>query len=311
VKASLALDGALAFKDGKGRPHLRRADAFFSTAVFVTLAGVVAWDEILADARRQNPGIIVPDHAFIEHASRFLGPSGSVEGLRAGDLYLACAASRGDARAVTRISEDHFVPARSALARLDGIDADDVLQSVRETLFVAGKIASYAGRGDLAKWIRTIAMRTAMDQLGPKREIATPQERIASFDLPIDDAQVELMKREYGVRFREAFAEAVAALPSEARGDLRAYYLDGRGLAEMALAAGVAVSTVSRRIARARELLLQATRDVLLAKLGVGEAELDSILRVIETRLDVSRGAFERVDDAVGDSDADDAEDAE
>src|SRR5205814_8893169 len=63
----------------------------------------------------------------------------------------------------------------AAISRIDGIAVDDVLQRVRESLFVGGKIASYAGRGELAKWIRTIAMRTAMDQLSSRtgaREIA-------------------------------------------------------------------------------------------------------------------------------------------
>jgi len=251
---------------------------------------------LLAEARRKNPGISVPDDVFATHLARFVTPGRPVEELRISELYLACACAEGNPAAVARVEAEHFGLARAAVKRLDPSVADDVLQKVREALFVVSppRIAAYAGRGDLAKWIRTVAMRTAMDHLAPRREVPVSDERMASFELPtVDDPQTELMKRQYGPRFKEALTAAVAKLSAEARADLRAYYIEGRQLSEIAGARGVAISTVSRRVAHAREALLRETRGALLERLGVAEAELDSILRVLDTRLELSRSAFD------------------
>jgi hypothetical protein len=61
----------------------------------------------------------------------------------------------------------------------------------------------------------------------------------------------------------------------------------------MAREHGVAPSTISRRLAKSREALFVETRRALMERLGVAEEELDSILRLLESRLDLSRGALE------------------
>jgi RNA polymerase sigma-70 factor, ECF subfamily len=282
------------------RPDLAAATAAENAALDPLL------EDIVDRSRRANAGIDVEAGAFVAYVADRL-PRGrdvrdALAELRVEDLYLACACNDGDPAAVARASSEAFAKARAALARLRGQASlsDDVLQHVREVLFVGAggprgrppRIASYSGKGDLARWIRTVAMRVAMDKLAPSKEIATSEEIVADFRLPTDDPQLELMKREYGERFKAALARAVAKLPSETRAELRAYYLDGRGLEEMAAEQGVAPSTISRRLAKARRSLWEETRRSLLATLGVSDGELDSILRLLQTRLELSRGAF-------------------
>jgi RNA polymerase sigma-70 factor, ECF subfamily len=252
--------------------------------------------EALDRARSEAPGVVHDDDAFVVELARRLPPGEGIAALRVEALWLTLAAAAGQERAVALIEQRHFGAARKALAGLGGGVADEALQRVREALFVGPrpKIAAYAGKGDLGRWIRTTAMRAAMDLLAPQRERPTDDEGFAGFALPGGDPGVELMKREYGERFQVALREAMARLPPEAREELRLYYLEGLGLEQIAALEGVAASTVSRRLEKARRELRDATRAALAERLGVGDEELDSIIRLLDTRLELSRSALER-----------------
>lgn len=100
------------------------------------------------------------------------------------------------------------------------------------------------------------------------------------------------MKERYSVDFKAALNTALAAIDPESRNDLRLYYFDGVKLEDLARLHEVATSTMSRRLARTRKTVLARTREILRAQLGVDEAELDSILHLIESRLDMSAGAL-------------------
>jgi RNA polymerase sigma-70 factor, ECF subfamily len=258
----------------------------------------------LGRARSASPGIDVSDEAFATHLAERLSPGRPVidalSDLRVEDLYLACACANGSEAAVALVEKRCLDKAKAALSRL--APGDDALQHVRQVLFVGTgvrgpRIAEYGGRGDLAKWIRTIAMRVAFDMLAPKPEVALEAEKMEDFGLPIASHDLELMKRQYGAAFKTALADAVRALPAETRVALRAYYLEGRGLEEMAADEGVAASTISRRLSKARETLWLSTRQALLTRLAVSEPDLDSILRLLQTRLELSRSALEASDE--------------
>jgi RNA polymerase sigma-70 factor (ECF subfamily) len=100
------------------------------------------------------------------------------------------------------------------------------------------------------------------------------------------------MKRRYGASFKQALADALARLPDETRRELRRYYVEGLGLEQIAALEGVAASTVSRRLEKARRTLHDETRRALAASLRIPDGEVDSILRVLDSRLELSRGAL-------------------
>src|SRR5262245_47764697 len=119
-----------------------------------------------ARARAAFPGVTLEVGAFVAHVAK---KAAAPAGLDLDALYLTCAASLGDAPAIALIESQYFTKAKAALASLkaQGTVADDALSTIRERLFVKKKIADYAGRGDLSRWIRTAAMRAAMDLLEP------------------------------------------------------------------------------------------------------------------------------------------------
>ena len=51
-------------------------------------------------------------------------------------------------------------------------------------------------------------------------------------------------------------------------------------------------ATVARWIARAQKEVMVATRRALERELGLGRAEVDSLIRVVQSRLDLSLGSF-------------------
>jgi RNA polymerase sigma-70 factor (ECF subfamily) len=255
---------------------------------------------LVHDAAAAAPGVRLDPERFIAHVARWLPldrpPQEALAALRLDQLYLACAAAEGQAAAIAKIEQHHFDRAAAALRSLGSV-ADEALQRVREHLFVARpgrlpKIADYAGRGELAGWIRTTAMREAFHLLAPSREVPADDRALGGYALPAADPAVELMKRRYGASFKQALADALARLPEETRAELRRYYLEGLGLEQIAALEGVAASTVSRRLEKARRTLHDETRRSLAASLRIADDEVDSILRVLDSRLELSRGAL-------------------
>jgi RNA polymerase sigma-70 factor (ECF subfamily) len=51
---------------------------------------------------------------------------------------------------------------------------------------------------------------------------------------------------------------------------------------------GVHASTASRRVTEARDRLVAATRDVMMKRCNLGRAEVSSILRLIQSEIDLS-----------------------
>ena len=69
---------------------------------------------------------------------------------------------------------------------------------------------------------------------------------------------------------------------------LRAHFVHGLNIDEIAAAHGVHRATAARRLAKAREDLLRDTRRILLARLSLSRDELASVMRLIESKLHVS-----------------------
>jgi RNA polymerase sigma-70 factor (ECF subfamily) len=255
------------------------------------------FDRAVAAARAAAPGIDVARERFAAHVARWLrpdeDPGRALAQLRLDHLWIACAAAEGSAAAIALIEARFLDRAIAALRSMPGV-ADEALQRVRELLFMPRgdrppRIADYAGRGDLAGWIRTTAMREAFALLAPPREVPAGDRELF---LPVADPAIEMMKREYGASFKQALAEAMKALPDETRLALRRYYIEGLGLEQIAALDGIAASTVSRRLEKARRILHEATKQALAAQLRVDADEVDSILRLLESRLELSRSAI-------------------
>jgi RNA polymerase sigma-70 factor (ECF subfamily) len=214
----------------------------------------------------------------------------------AADLVLAAACASGDAGAVAIFEREMEPIIRAAARRIDdsGDFADEVMQSTRERLLVARdgsppRIAEYAGQGALVAWVRIAAMRIGMNLLRDRRRnVLVDDEALFDGFVEPSDADRALARARYGDACAEALRAAFAALSARERNLLRMHHLHGLTVDELAPSFRVHRATIARWLAAARDRLLAETRAGLRARLGVGDATVDSILRELRGRVDVT-----------------------
>ena len=262
-------------------------------------------EAIARDARRAWPSIEVPDDALFAHLAARLSVDdlGSLDQLeralsdvRAGEIYLALACARGDAGAIRALDDTFVAELDSVLMRmrLDAADIDDVKQRLRRKLLVgegekAPRIAQYGGRGALHSWLRVAATREALGMIRKHSRVSSTDDSAIAKELASeDDPELYYLKGLYRRQFKEAFQEAFRGLEARQRTILRYQMLDGFNIDQIGAVYGVHRATVARWLKRVREDLLEATREILMAKVEVNRTEFDSIMRLIQSQLDVS-----------------------
>jgi RNA polymerase sigma-70 factor, ECF subfamily len=222
-------------------------------------------------------------------------PPAALARLFAGDLALAFACGRGSRAAVARFEREYGGEVDRALRRMNAgtLQASDVRQQVLEKLFVGDrpKILDYSGQGPLRVWLRVAALRllTNLVTRAP-RESALEEELLAAEPLAGADPELEHMRGLYRAEFKQAFAAAVAALDVDDRVLLHQRFASRLSMEELAAAHEVHVNTVSRWLQRARTALEAGVRDDLRRRLRVSDGQLQSILRLVQSQLDVTLG---------------------
>jgi RNA polymerase sigma-70 factor (ECF subfamily) len=226
----------------------------------------------------------------------------ALDGLRPADLYLACGCAKGLTAAINAFDRDYMREVDIALARMriGPPRLSDVKQLVRQRLFVGGgtagvptsvgKIAEYGGRGDLRRWVRSVAVRTCLNDLRKgKREILVDDDQlIAQHAIATDDPEVEYMKRTYANEFKQAFAAALEQLGAREQTLLRYHHVDGLNIDEIGAIYRVHRVTAFRWLEKAKELLVKSTLEILRGRLKLPADELDSVLRMIRSQIHLS-----------------------
>jgi RNA polymerase sigma-70 factor (ECF subfamily) len=217
---------------------------------------------------------------------------------RAGELWLALAAGSGDAWAIAAIEREHDAAIEAVCRRFATavVGGDDLRQILRGRLYVPEpgrrpKIAEYAGQGFLENWLRITAVRTFLD-LGKRkdrapREDASAEDPVLALASP-DDLELALVKAEYRAAVAEALREAVRLLEPGDRHLLRQHLVAGLSIDQLGAVLGIHRATAARRIARAREQLVADTRRALEVRRGLSARELDEMLALVMSGLDVS-----------------------
>lgn len=235
-----------------------------------------------------------------------LEPDEVLASLRPGDLALARDCAAGVPGAIERFEAELFDEVDAAWARFRDppLDRAELRQALRERLFVAderpARITGYQGRGALRAWVRMAATRHLLDQararaVRPDRPGADAE--LAELATAGDDPELGFLKRTYRADFRAAFAEALAGLDARSRNLLRHRYLDGLDVAAMASIYGLHRVSMSRTLSRVRDDLHAGIRRAFMRRLGVDQAELDSILALIGSHLEVSLAGLLRSGD--------------
>jgi RNA polymerase sigma-70 factor (ECF subfamily) len=220
-----------------------------------------------------------------------LDPLPQDERVPAEDLYLACACASGSDAAIEVFAARHLQRLAPALrhAGLEDTGIAEVEQELVALLFVgdgAPHILTYGGRGDLHAWLKSIAVRMALRRREHDARHAGDE---ALVDLAAaDDPGLEHLRKTAGAELRASFAAALASLSAADRTLLRQHHLDGVTLDALATTHQVHRATIARRLAAARQAVADRTRDELVARLGLATAELDSVVRLVQSQLDLS-----------------------
>ena len=249
----------------------------------------MAADEISAELAAAYPTARL-EPAQLEHlAARLVS---ELTATRRADVVRAWAAIAGDPTALRELEDLAIAPAARAVRARGLVDADvdDVLQTLRTHLLVgpSARLATYAGRGSLAGFVRTTALRLALRHVA-RRAPDRPARTEAELDvlaLLADgraDAELQLMRTRYAGSLARALAQAWAGLPPHDRFVLELELRQRLGVDEIARVYDVQRGTALRRLASARAALVAGARAALRAELRVGEATLDSVLRVVST----------------------------
>lgn len=258
-----------------------------------------AFGSLLAAGRAAWPALAVDDSRFSAHIERHLAGASDREAalgrIRPDDLYLACACSSGDGAAITSF-ERHFAKVIDrALSRFAKTEdrKTELRQLLRERLFVAApgaepRIASYTGQGFLENWLRVAATRAFVNaERGKKVSSSSDDETLAAL-AGSGDVELDFLKVHYRAAFRAAFARTIEALDPSDRLVLRLSVLKNMSCDDLAVTLGVHRATAARRVARAKQMLVDGTRQELAESLRVDSAELHSILNLVESNLDLS-----------------------
>jgi len=254
---------------------------------------------IAAAGRAAWPAVALSDDAI---ATRLVArvkddPGMHLEELRDGDLYLAFALATGDPAAV-RAFEDSLVPQIDvALRRLRlavGTN-DEVKQALRVELLAGpdAKIGDYAGRGDLAAWLRISATRKALKLVRRADREETLDEILLDHwpgggGVAARDPERKHMRSTYTAELKKAIRDAFAALEVRQRNLLRQHILDELTIDDLAKLYRVHRATCARWLADARADLGKQTRKRLVSALGTPGNELESLLRFLDSDIELS-----------------------
>ncbi len=255
------------------------------------------------EATRAWPKVKLSGPRYAEHIARKLPAGAELPGalleLEGADLFLACACALGRSEAISAFDETFLPKVTAALATVDKSPSflEEALQFLRHRLLVsdgrsAPRIADYSGRGPLGSWVRAAAVRSAINMYhAAKREVPLEGGGVG-LELPGGDPEMDFLKRKYSQDFKASFEEALAILSAQDRTVLRLHLIDGLSVEQVGAMYKANKSTVYRWMARARETLLRQTKKILAKRLGLGRGELESLMGLVRSQLDVSLTRF-------------------
>lgn len=215
--------------------------------------------------------------------------------LNASDVYLAGACAQGVKAALDAFDRAVLTNVPGFVARIDASPAfaDEVRQLLRTRLLIAAdgappKICEYAGTGALNGWVRVAAARTALNLRRNRDDRPGDGIDAATVGQIAQEPEAEVLRAQHQRAFQEALRASFMHLAAEDRNILRMHFAGGLTGERIAELLQVNRSTIVRRLARIRTEMLQETRRRLGERLRLPAAELDSFIRVMRSRLDLS-----------------------
>lgn len=250
--------------------------------------GAAAWSTFSLSRERFREHVLARVQARNSEAAHDV-----LQSLPAADLYLAGACADGDPAALAAFRDAMLPGLRATLGKLAMTPAqiDETIQRVLVMVFVgdggAPQITTFTGRGTLRSWLRTIAVRTGRRMLGVEAAPSADAE-IAELPAAVGDPELALLRDRHREQVRGAFAQAFAGLDERQRNVLRQYHIDGLTIDQLAGLYQVNRATTARWVAGARLAVITRTRQLLVEQFGLAVNDVDSIIRLVRSQLDVS-----------------------
>lgn len=256
-----------------------------AAAARIVAAGRAAWPEVVI-------GEAVIGRRLVARLRD--DPEAKLEDLHDKDLYLAFALAEGN-EAALRVFEAELVPQIDIALRrlrLGSGTADEVKQALRFELLADEKkrIGDFAGRGELAAWLRVSATRKALKTIRKvDREETLDEILLDHWPNATPGPERRHLRSQYTAELKKAIREAFAALEVRQRNLLRQHILDELTIDDLARLYRVHRATCARWLADARADLGKHTRKKLVASLGLpNKDDVDSLLRFLDSDIELS-----------------------
>jgi RNA polymerase sigma-70 factor (ECF subfamily) len=249
----------------------------------------------LEAAARATPGVGLNTAEFAAELRARLNQSPEPErelvALHVEDLYLAWALARGDGAAFARLERD-FLEVLPMQIRGASAESGELEQLVRTRLFVAAegqvpRIKQYSGRGPFGGWLRVMATRCLLDLQRSRQGDARAERELDSPGVPTDP-ELDYLKVRYASDFKQALEAALSGLDARQLTLLKLSFIEQLSTAAIGVMYGVSSRTVQRWLVDLRESVLLKTREGLRARLGLEPSELESLLGLVDSQLELS-----------------------
>ncbi len=247
-----------------------------------------ALEAIVARAREAWPDLPVTE---AELAAHILSRAPNLDANTPGaDLLLALAAAKGSPIAILAMEQRYFhvVDVCRAAVR-STLSTGEAKQRVRDKLFVGPppRALSYSGKGSFEGWLRVVVTRVLLDEAEKGQQSETLEESLSSIRVSANP-ETALLRKTTEKDFRAAFHDAVVTLEVRERALLKYALLDGLTVDDIGAIYDVHRSTAARWVAAAARTLESRLRDVLRTKLGAGDDEVERLVRLVESKVDLS-----------------------
>lgn len=255
----------------------------------------IAVGRIASQGRAAWPAVALADDALAARIARLVrdDPEAPLDALHAADFYLATALAARDAGALLTFEAELVPEIQIALRRLrlPAAAVEDITQALRLELLAGDdpKIAGYAGRGGLVAWLQVTATRKAFKLARhTARERPLDEVLLDHWPDPIPGPAARHLRDTYTSALKTAIAGAFGGLEVRQRNLLRQHFVDELTIDDLARMYRAHRSTCARWLADARAELTRRTRQRLIEALGLRTAELDSLLRFLDSAIELS-----------------------
>ena len=215
------------------------------------------------------------------------------------DIYIVAALLDEKLGAYQAFDQTFLQPTRGALARTGLNDAGiaDAMQIVRERLLLPHdgqppRILDVVGQGDLAAFLRVVAVRTALNLRRTDARLENEDQTVFDKLIASHDPEQDLLKKEARELLKTAIAAAVQSLSTRDKTLLRLHFFHQLTIDDLGRMYEVHRATAARWLGKIHEHLDRATRDELARRLDTTSDHLESVLLLAHSNL---RSSFHQV----------------